>query len=522
MAEYTETELKLRFLDPGCWEQIFSSTVITERADPLSFRQEILEAQYYDTPSHSLQKSRLAFRIRREGGVWLATVKNGGMHSGGLHQRGEWTVPIAEPIANPEIFADTPIGPVLTEVVGEEELIALFTTRFERKMLNLHAPDGSIVELAADQGEISTTDGQSPILEIELELKSGNVGALLHFGADLASELPLLPEWRSKYFRALQLAGLTNQGEVPIGECPSINAKESADSQLTGLLVFRIQCVLNALEQFLQLPEDPETLHHVRIQLRWLRSLVAFSEPFIPEEIYVKFQEGLKNWASSMVPLRELDVALAAWDEIMDSNGVIFSVGPVLGDKLAEKRKVVATQIHKELNKGQATPLLMEMWAWLADNQLRFQATMEESTEAMFQPLAVDFIRERLAKWLDHMVETDKNIDLQDDEMLHMLRIRVKKIRYAFETLIPILPKKTEKILEQLKELQSSLGYLHDMHVSHLLLQDLLRSQSSRLLYRDTGVFAGWQAHKALSVHRKAKKQWKRFLRIEQKWNNPK
>lgn len=526
MAAYTETELKLRFLDPGRWDQVFASAIITEQADPLSFRQETLEAQYFDTPSHSLQKARMAFRIRREGGVWLAVVKDGGKHGGGLHQRAEWTIPLAEPQANIEPFMDTPVGPVLAETVGEEDLSALFTTCFERQRIDLHTPDGSIIELAADRGEIITTGNiRSPILEIELELKSGNVGALLRLGADLAREFPLLPEWRSKYFRALQLAGLVAEDEAPMLAYPPIVGEDAAGAALTNIIIHRIQCSLAVQDKFLQLPADPETLHQVRVQLRYLRSLLSFSKPFIPEDIYAKFQAALKPWTRMTGPLRETDAALAVWQEVMASELVRFSVNPVLGDKLAARRMELGAHVHTELHNGQTTPPLLDMWAWLANSELllRPAATTEDTErEVQLQPTLLDFARERLGKWLDHMVKSGKNTDMHDAKKVHILRVRGKKIRYVLEALAPVLPSKTAKILDGLKDIQDSFGYLHDMDVNYNVMQELLRAQSSRLLYRDTGILSGWQAYKARSVHRKIKKQWKRFLRLEQEWSSKK
>jgi inorganic triphosphatase YgiF len=518
VAEYTETELKLRFLEPGHWERVFASTIITEQADHLSFRQETLEARYYDTPSHSLQKARLAFRIRQEGGVWLATVKDGGLNSGGLHQRAEWTVPLSEPRATIEAFMDTPIGPALADAVGEEELTAMFATRFERQMINVHTPDGSIIELAADRGEISAGDGQSPILEIELELKSGCIGSLLQIGAALAEEFPLLPEWRSKYFRALQLAGLADNQEAPFPAKPVIEGGENAGFELAKLLIFSIQGVLVTQDRFLQLSDDPQSIHQMQIYLRRLRSLLSFSEPFMPEDIYISFQESLKHWVGMLGPLRQIDVAAEIWHEIVSSERVSFSASPVLGDKLAEKRIHLVAQIHKELDNGQATPQLLAMWSWFATNELLPRADAAEEAEMMVQPALEDFARERLAKWLDCMTKAGKDTEIQDDDMINMLRVRGKKVRYVLEALALIWPKKTAKMIERLKNLQDSLDYLHDKHADDRLFQELLRSQASRLLYRDMGIFAGWQAHKALSVQKKIKKQWKQLLRIERTW----
>ncbi len=519
MADYNETELKLRFLNSCDWERIFASPILTEQADPLSFRVETLEAQYYDTPSHQLQKGGLAFRIRREGGVWLATIKDSGGSIAGLQQRAEWSVPVSEPKADIAVFMDTPVGPRLAETVGEETLIALFRTRFDRQILELHARDGSIIELAADRGEISFGDEQLPILEIGLELKSGHVGVLLQLGADLAKEFPLLPEWRSKYFRGLQLAGLVDGDEAAPPASLSFEDTEVTGTVLARILISCIQQILVAQERFLQWPEDPETLHQFRIHLRRTRSLLSFSKPRIPQETYIQFQKILKHWGGVLAPLREIDAVLETWYEVKESGWVHFTAKPVLGDILRKKRGDLAIQIYNKLKEGQAIPELLEIWAWLLNNELLLQAAGDEEPEIAVQPQIVDFARARLGKWVNNMIKAGNNIETQQDEMLHKLRIRGKRLRYALGALGLRWPKKSKKTVVCLKELQESIGYLHDTLVNHRLLQKLLQSQSSRLMYRDTGILTGWQAHKAVLVHQKIKKQWKRFLRDATTWS---
>lgn len=510
MIQNKETELKLRVLDAGCWERIFNTAVVTGHADLSSFAQQTLETQYYDTPDCKLQKARLAFRIRRENGVWLATVKDGGSSGGGLHQRAEWTITLSEPIADVYSFKDTPVGPALAEAAGGDDLIVLFATCFERRKVDIRTPDGSIVELAADRGEISAGDATAPILEIELELKDGNEGTLLQLGADLARELSLSPEWRSKYFRALELCGFADD-KLPEYAYPSLDDTEAAGAALVKLLISSIQCLLVAQDRFIRLPGDQETLHQTRVHLRRLRSLLAFGKDLLPEETYAEYKAMLLGLTEKLEPLKEIDAAVTVWQEIIAAGEVDFSIRPVLGNNLAEKRADFAGRINQELNKGQITPRLLDMWAWFANN------AMADAGDTG-RVLLGDFARGRLQKWLDQLLQASKDLDPQDPEKVHALRIHVKKIRYVLEALTSLWPKKAPKIIEHLKELQDSLGYLHDAHGNNRIIQGLLRAQSSRLLYRDAGILTGWQAHKCLSLRRKLKKQLKRLNRAEQVW----
>jgi triphosphatase len=514
VTENTEIELKLRLVEAEWWEYMFTSPVIADLAGGQAWQKEVLDAQYYDTPDRSLQKARLAYRVRREGRKWLATVKSGGTSGAGLHQRQEWTAAVASSEPNITPFLDTPIGPFLEVTIGEEPLVLLCATCFERHTLELRTVDGSIIELAADRGEIVAGDQRTPILELELELKSGNPSALLCTGAALARSFPLLLEWRSKYYRGLQLAGLIEPKSSYAPVYPEICEEDTTKGVLAQLLVYCLQHVLTAHEEFLAAPENPEVLHHLRIQIRRLRSLWSFALPLVPDETYQRYQNALGEWEQTMGPIRELDVALAEWRELVDSEVVCFTSKPVLGEKLTEKREKLVQRLHQTLAKGEATPLLLDFWTCI------MEAPFDTVEKGKAEPTAVEFVRNRLITWLQEMVDAGKSPDMTDVKLLHNLRIQGEQVRYAVELLEPLLPNKAERIVGRLKPIQDALEYLHDVHITGPLLDTLLRGQSSRLLFRDTGLLNGWQAYKSTETRRKLGKQWKRFRRMARNWTN--
>jgi inorganic triphosphatase YgiF len=202
-----ETELKLRCTDETKWNGILAVRWLADMAVLGSRKTEVMEAVYYDTPALALRKAKLAFRVRKEGAAWVATVKGGGSSVGGLHRRQEWNVRIGGCKANIEVFAGSSIGTKLRELVGREELQAVLITRFERQSLLVRTQAGDEIEVAADKGMIIAGEKKESILEVELELKAGRVEALDELGARLRREFPLEPEPASKYYRGLLLAG---------------------------------------------------------------------------------------------------------------------------------------------------------------------------------------------------------------------------------------------------------------------------------------------------------------------------
>lgn len=215
MAEHTELELKLALTDKAAWDRILSSSYVKQVSAGLPWQVDTLSATYFDTTDGKLRAKGLTYRMRREEGRYVATVKGGGSSTGGLHRRLEWNVPVGDPAAAEIAFFDhTEAGPVLRETVGNDRLVPLFNMVFERHTLLLHIGNETVIELAADQGQMTAGEKQEPILELELELKSGQPAVILQVGAELIRQFPLIVEPRSKYYRALLLAGLAEPGEL--------------------------------------------------------------------------------------------------------------------------------------------------------------------------------------------------------------------------------------------------------------------------------------------------------------------
>uniref|UniRef100_E6QAE8 Adenylate cyclase n=1 Tax=mine drainage metagenome TaxID=410659 RepID=E6QAE8_9ZZZZ len=142
-------ELKLRLLDPDAWGALLSHPLLDLHAlSPVP-----MDAVYFDTADGALNSAGIAYRVRREGERWIATVQGVGTSAGGLHQRPEWTV-VVEDKPSPQVFAGTEAGAMLFAAVGENILLPLLETHFQRFERELRWEDGSGILIAADRGEI--------------------------------------------------------------------------------------------------------------------------------------------------------------------------------------------------------------------------------------------------------------------------------------------------------------------------------------------------------------------------------
>ncbi len=159
-----------------------------------------METTYYDTPDSSLSQRHITLRRRMENGVSVCTVKT----PDGTHGRGEWelecenieaAVPMLCKLGAPEELLD----------LTRDSLVVSCGARFTR-WAKLLALDGCTVEIALDEGVLLGGGRELPLLEVEVELKSGSEDVAIAFAQVLATMYALIPERNSKFARAQKLA----------------------------------------------------------------------------------------------------------------------------------------------------------------------------------------------------------------------------------------------------------------------------------------------------------------------------
>ncbi len=153
--------------------------------------QQHLLSTYFDTPDKALMSFGVGLRLRQVGEQWLQTVKCSGQARAGLHERQEWEHELAAPAFDLERLAETAIAPLLEQDEVWSALEPVFTTEFERDVWWLDLESDTVVELAYDRGEVRAGDRQTPIHEIELELKQGDITICQKLADQLKAALPL-------------------------------------------------------------------------------------------------------------------------------------------------------------------------------------------------------------------------------------------------------------------------------------------------------------------------------------------
>lgn len=253
-----EIELKLS-LSPA-HAQLFREDAILGPAQ----HSEFLYNQYFDTPDLALNKAACALRIRKTGDGFVQTLKTKGIAIGGLHQRGEWEVPVAGEKLNWAAFPEH----VQVEHELQKKIEPVFTTNFQRYLWNARHGQSEI-ELVLDEGHIACGPRQISLCEIELELKSGDAADLFDFARALCARYVLVPCDISKAERGYRL--LVPQLSFYRALQPSIYRSDA--SLMAALLQDGLTRISRRWDSF----TESRDWWHLAVLLRQLRGLHGLS-----------------------------------------------------------------------------------------------------------------------------------------------------------------------------------------------------------------------------------------------------
>jgi len=205
------TEIELKYLLPasstiedGLEDKI--SKMLTVKNIRFTQSNKQLSNDYYDSASLDLRKMDMGLRIRSQDKKFEQTIKTAGKVVDGLHQRPEYNIDIEQNRLALALFPQE-IWPVSTDLVAlQNKLSILFSTDFIRQAWLIEF-EGSIIELALDRGNITTSlSAQSLVInEIEIELVKGEQQSLFNLAALLKVLVALEPGNLSKAARGYAL-----------------------------------------------------------------------------------------------------------------------------------------------------------------------------------------------------------------------------------------------------------------------------------------------------------------------------
>jgi inorganic triphosphatase YgiF len=201
-----EIEAKFAVPDEATWLKLQSVERIAGYAlSPGETRQ--VHDTFVDTPDRAILASRHVCRKREVGGQIVMTLKRGQTVEGAVHRREELEVTLERELPIGQ-WPPSEIRDRLLSIVGDVALVPLFDQHQTRVIRWASQADRIVAEMSVDSVELSINGREQGYFEVEFELKeAGTENDLAAIAACLQSEWKLKPEPRSKFARALALAG---------------------------------------------------------------------------------------------------------------------------------------------------------------------------------------------------------------------------------------------------------------------------------------------------------------------------
>ena len=159
-----------------------------------------METTYFDTPDGALSARHVTLRLRKENENRVCTMKTP-LPDG---SRGEWECHAGDIDSGVATLRALGAPAELCDIAGSG-LVAVCGARFTRLAAEIPTADG-MAELAIDSGILLGGGKEVPLCEVELEHKTGSDRSTIQLAAAIANRFGLIPEKKSKFRRALDLA----------------------------------------------------------------------------------------------------------------------------------------------------------------------------------------------------------------------------------------------------------------------------------------------------------------------------
>ena len=480
-------------------------------------RSKPLMATYYDTPDQALANKGVALRVRKEGRAFVQCLKAdapGKSTTGFARHEWEWRV-LSQELDLDDLMKEKEVKAHL-KGIDLKSLGPIYSTDIRRQSRELTMPGGSKILCELDQGKVMAAGRETQLYELELELVSGSDRELLELARIITTIVPGRLSSRTKAYRGHVL--FEGKGAPWVTAChPPLPKTVSAEHVLhtamqEGLkhLIANEDCVLER--------SHIEGVHQMRVASRRMRSVLTTYKKILPKGSFEDLSAQIKAVGNALGPARDWDVFL---DEVLGDVQRGFDNDPALAlmETMARAKQDEAyAQAHQMITGTAYAQTLTNSLHWLATSGWLDNGKVPQKLAAP----ATDTAKAILAKRHAQLLKTGKGIETLSIEQRHILRIAIKKARYASSFFAELYAKKsTKKYLKALKGLQESLGHLNDLATAERLMDELAQGLTGDELVqvkRASGLVDGWYMHAQSLREDELITAWNAFVKIKPFW----
>lgn len=421
---------------------------------------------YFDTSDFMLLDAGITLRIRHESHRWIQTIKLAGSAKCDLHRRNEWEDLVRT--GQPDYTKIT--DPKLIRVFSDPKLRPSLKPIFQTAVINtqwlLAFDNGDQVKLSLHSGVLTSNQRQETISEIELELTAGNVSRIFEIALALQQDIPFnienvsMAERGYAYYRP-------QMPPIFKSNFPTLDKHLNADAAFKKIAW---ECIhhLQSNQHIVLMESDIEGIHQMRVALRRLRSAFTLFKNLIHNDESIFLLSEINWLADKMGKVRDLDVLMTDTLPRVTQYSKNHKGFVMPEEQASQARLLMCQDMQSALMSQRYQRLLLMLGAWLEKERgFGTEHQLKNYTLLIIARKSLNKLYKKLRKC--HVQFMDMT-----SEQRHVVRIAVKKLRYASEFFSSLFPaKRVDPFIKQLTRLQDSLGQLNDIHVAGNLLQSI-------------------------------------------------
>ncbi len=461
-TDHDEVEIKLDVAEEvelPSLDEVVGTAGVAAVAEPEDID---LEATYFDTGDLALASAGVVVR-RRVGGAdegWHMKLRT-------KEARREVHLPLSRAKRNPpKVFRDT-----LQVIAGDRPTGPVTVLRTHRRVYRLLDEQGAVLaEVCDDRVTASNplpTEPAPPDLtwrEWEVELVAGEP-ELLDAVAEVLQRAGAVPTTRpAKLARALG-DRLPAPVEHPYGPL----RRKGPSRAVAGTRIAEQVGELLRCDPLVRLDAE-DSVHQMRVASRRLRSALATYRPLFDRAVTDPLREELKWIGAVLGDARDAEVIRERLRQAVAEERPDLLVGPVgyVDRRLAEGYSEAHAASVEAMSSDRYRALVAGLTS-LVDSPPWSERAEWPTRDLLLARVRHDRKRvARAVKAVDQAADTDER-----NQLLHDVRKAAKRARYAAEPLVELFPDDAPTFVDAYKEVQSTLGDLHDTVASRAALRRL-------------------------------------------------
>jgi inorganic triphosphatase YgiF len=444
----TELELKLE-VAPAHKAEVLEALQLAKVA-PVSH-----SAHYFDTVDGRLAGRGLSLRLRREGRKWVQTLKAGSDNpvrrledNVTVPARGQRGVPSIDLDRHKAQGARDVLEGVLKSHASDEwpALVERFQVKVSRRKRVVDT-EGEPFEVAFDAGTLEANGHKRTLCEVEIEFKSGGIQHMFGLARRLVHEHHLWLSTVAKSSRGEALAFPDTPAPVAKSIDVQFDPDSRDDQQLRAMVGNCLAQILPNASHVAVGSEDSDQIHQLRVGLRRLRTILREAGA-LADDVDASWEGPLAE------AFRQLGVH-------RDQESMAKTLHPRLVAAGAPEIGSWPPPVQAEVSPRATVRDPVFQATLLSIVEFSLRSGLEESAGA--PRLSRKLIEKRLKKLHQKVVSAGAEFPSLPTEEQHMVRKRLKRLRYLSEFAAPLFKRgKVERYLECLRPAQDALGEHND------------------------------------------------------------